>query len=145
MIRVAFIDSGGGSWTGGPNYMKNLLHAVVTAGGDIVPVLIVPPDMPDTALADFPDIEVIRTNVVNPNLRWKARKAAQRIVGFDPIMEILLAPQRHCSPLPFWPSGRARSHTRPLDGFRTSSTAECPNSSSRMNLRSPGRWSWPPL
>lgn len=90
MIRVGFIYSGAGSWTGGPNYMRNLLHALRTAGGDIAPVLIVPPEMRHTALEGFPEIEILRTAEVSPNLRWKVRKVAQRIVGFDPIMEAVL-------------------------------------------------------
>jgi len=70
--------------------MKNLLHAIVTAGNDISPVLIVPPNMPDKALAGFPRVEVLRTHLVSPTLRWKARKVAQRIIGFDPTMESFL-------------------------------------------------------
>jgi len=94
MIRVGFIEPGGGG-TGGSNYMKNLLNAVTMAGGDVAPVLIVPPDMPDTALAAFPRVETIRTKLANETgLGWKLRRVLMRLTGSDFVMDQFLRRNR---------------------------------------------------
>lgn len=52
MTRVAFTLFGGNGWTGGLNYLRNLLSAVSeTAGVDIHPVLFVAPETPHASLA----------------------------------------------------------------------------------------------
>ncbi|HJQ56191.1 MAG TPA: glycosyltransferase family 1 protein [Vineibacter sp.] len=93
MIRVGFVSAyNGEGWMGGTNYLSNLLHAIRSVEGRrIEPVLMVPPGTPDTALAGFPDIEVIRTGLVEPSSRiGAAGKIARRVLGRNVVMERLL-------------------------------------------------------
>jgi hypothetical protein len=79
-------------WLGGLNYMRNLFHAVVSVQGRrIEPVLILSPIVPETILAGFPEIEVIRTSMVAPRdpLRL-AGKVSERLLGRNLVIERLL-------------------------------------------------------
>lgn len=76
MIRVGFIfnrtDSG---WMGGITYMRNLIAAIrQIPDREIEPVLIVPSKMPAKNVADFGDIEVLRTSLLD-------RKAPAWLLG----------------------------------------------------------------
>lgn len=58
MTRVAFTLIGGKNWTGGYNYLLNLLRVVQQeAPGRIVPVLLAGADVPEGELAPFAEIE----------------------------------------------------------------------------------------
>lgn len=58
MIRVAFTLIGGRNWTGGYNYLLNLLQVVQQeVPGQITPVLLAGADVPEDELAPFAQIE----------------------------------------------------------------------------------------
>jgi len=65
MLRVAFIRIGGHPWTGGQNYLLNLLGILTKfASGQIQPVVFTGADCPQdelSALSVFKGVEVIRT------------------------------------------------------------------------------------
>jgi len=81
LIRVAFTLIGGENWTGGHNYLLNLLRALVThQKADIAPVLFVCNDgegdvEPFLALSG---IEVIRSNLLAP--RYRKTQLVQALV-----------------------------------------------------------------
>lgn len=94
MIRVGFILSFTSSgWTGGVNYYANLLNA--TAASDRVrPVILTGSKTPESALAAFPGIEVVRSPLVEAGSRWTlARRVAEKLAGRAFVLERLL--QRH--------------------------------------------------
>lgn len=63
MIRVAFPLIGGRGWTGGYNYLLNLLRVVQTsAPGRITPVILLGPDAPigdHTPFAEIPGVQIV--------------------------------------------------------------------------------------
>ena len=68
-MRVAFMLIGGKSWTGGYNYLLNLMRVVAThESGRITPLLFFGTDTsPDEALPfdDIAGVEVIRSPLMN--------------------------------------------------------------------------------
>ena len=99
MTRVGFVlsytDSG---WTGGINYLSNLLHAIAQVPDRrIEPVLVVAPEAPATLLANFPSQwTVLRTVLADGEHRgWRvARKLTERGLGRDLPMSRFLREQR---------------------------------------------------
>jgi glycosyltransferase involved in cell wall biosynthesis len=93
MIRVGFmLTRASDGWLGGLNYVRNLLHAIVSVQDRrIEPVLILSPNIAENALVGFPKIEVIRTSMVAPRdpLRL-AGKASERLFGRNLVTERLL-------------------------------------------------------
>lgn len=87
MTRVAFVLSATHSgWTGGINYLSNLLHAVMQIPSrQIEPVLVLHPSTPAGLLDSFPKIEVLQTPLANDaNRGWGlARKLSERGLGHD--------------------------------------------------------------
>ena len=72
MIRVAFTLIGGKNWTGGHNYLLNLLQALAThQGRTITPVLFVPAEADGDveAFMALPGIEVITSELLNARHR----------------------------------------------------------------------------
>ena len=68
-IRIGFTLIGGQNWTGGYNYLLNLLRVLAQeAPGEICPVLFVGDDVPTVELAPFADIagtELVVSTVLN--------------------------------------------------------------------------------
>jgi hypothetical protein len=95
---VAFVLSTTHSgWTGGINYLSNLLHAVgQVKARQIEPVLVVHPSTPDRTLASFPHVEVLRTRLAEGGSRgWGlARKLSERGLGQDVLMTRFLRHHR---------------------------------------------------
>jgi glycosyltransferase involved in cell wall biosynthesis len=77
MMRVAFPLLGGGTvWTGGLNYLLNLLRALdAFAGTRLTPVLMVPTGVPEAALVPFRSISTLELALLPPGLagNWGAR------------------------------------------------------------------------
>lgn len=73
--RVAFTLIGGKNWTGGYNYLLNLLRVVQQeAPGQIVPVLLAGTDVPEAELAPFAGIggcEIVQRSVFNEDHRTR--------------------------------------------------------------------------
>ena len=101
MIRVAFTLIGGRNWTGGHNYLLNLLRALAVHQRDaIVPVLFVadePGDdaatSPAAAFASIPGVEIVRTKSLSAHLR--KRQLLQALVwGRVPALSRLFAQHR---------------------------------------------------
>jgi len=73
MIRMAFTLIGGSSWTGGHNYLKNLIAILASHQLQrITPVLFVGDDCQEEYLSSFaaiPDIEIVKTNILNASHR----------------------------------------------------------------------------
>jgi glycosyltransferase involved in cell wall biosynthesis len=81
VIRVGFmIDISDPSWTGGANYLSNLLRAI--AGSQIVqPVIITGRNTQPSVLAQFPDIEVIHTDIVNQAAKGLLARLGEKLFG----------------------------------------------------------------
>lgn len=81
MIKVAFSVFGGSGWTGGINYLRNLLSAVAELPGKPVqPILFVAPDTPDSI------IDLLRPYLAKPPVvvsGWSGRPASRlyRLAG----------------------------------------------------------------
>ena len=74
MIRVAFTLIGGKNWTGGYNYLLNLLRALAThQKSAIKPVLFVPADGESDfeAFTALPGVEVVSSGLLNSSRRKK--------------------------------------------------------------------------
>ena len=73
MIRVGFTLIGGKNWTGGYNYLLNLLQVLSTEAPDaLAPVLFAGLDVPDAELAPFaaiPGCEIVRAPGFNESSR----------------------------------------------------------------------------
>ncbi|MFA1685747.1 glycosyltransferase family 4 protein [Achromobacter dolens] len=96
-MRVAFTLVGGKNWTGGHNYLLNLLHAIDTYASDRVePVLFVDSAVKTEDVAAFETIScvtVVRTALLNAGRR--PRSVAQSIIlGKDFAWEKLLLEHR---------------------------------------------------
>lgn len=75
-VRVAFTVFGGDGWTGGINYLRNLISALAELPGrPVTPVLFIAPDTPAAALADITP-HLPQPPVVVPG--WAADGAARR-------------------------------------------------------------------
>lgn len=74
--RIAFTLIGGKNWTGGYNYLLNLLQVLANeVPGAITPVLFLGTDVPESELAPFADIygcEFMRDPAFNEAMRTKA-------------------------------------------------------------------------
>lgn len=81
MIKVAFSVFGGTGWTGGINYLRNLLSAIAELPGKPVePVLFIAPDTPESSIA------LLRPYLAKPPVvvaGWSAGRAARlyRLAG----------------------------------------------------------------
>lgn len=86
MIRVAFTLIGGRQWTGGHNYLLNLLHVLgAHAPTRIRPVLFLGKDLPETDLAPFTSIagiEIVRQAGFDA-VNQKRRLAQSLLLGCD--------------------------------------------------------------
>ncbi len=74
MIRVAFTLIGGSNWTGGHNYLLNLLRALAAHEQHVItPVLFVAEEAGGDVAAfdDIPTVEVVRTELLNGHRRKK--------------------------------------------------------------------------
>jgi glycosyltransferase involved in cell wall biosynthesis len=70
LIRVAFTLIGGKNWTGGHNYLLNLLRALVThQRAAVIPVLFVPADIDAEPFMALPGIEVVHSKLLNSRYR----------------------------------------------------------------------------
>lgn len=95
MIRVGFVLANSTSWTGGLNYIRNLIETVMALPDRrIEPVLIVEPGMKQGDLAGFAGVEVLRTALVGHSLPMRvARKGSARLLGRNLLLERFL--RRH--------------------------------------------------
>ena len=96
MKRIAFlVQANQTDWLGGFNYLRNLVKAIWSnPERTLEPVLIVHPSVSEEVLLGFPDVEVIRTSLVNS--RHPARFLSKVLFSFfdrDPTLEFLL--KRH--------------------------------------------------
>ncbi len=95
-VRVAFmIGSDGSSWTGGSNYLSNVLGAIARlTDRRIETVLFVPPEADPALLERFPADHVVRSTIVQPRSPLRlAGKAFERTLGRNLVMEAVL--RRH--------------------------------------------------
>ena len=76
MIRVAFTLIGGPGWTGGRNYLLNLLRVLVThATATVAPLLFVDSALDDAELSAFaaiPGVQIVRTAALRATRRRRA-------------------------------------------------------------------------
>ena len=81
MIRVGFmVDISDPSWTGGVNYLGNLLRAI--AGSQMVqPVIITGRNTEPAVLAQLPNIEVVETDIVNHAAKGLLARIGEKICG----------------------------------------------------------------
>ena len=97
MTRVGFVFSATHSgWTGGMNYLSNLLHAIAKLPSrQLEPVLVLHPSAPERLLDNFPSVDVVRTALADDSNRgWGlARKLAERGLGCDMLMSRFLRRQ----------------------------------------------------
>jgi glycosyltransferase involved in cell wall biosynthesis len=93
MMRVAFILIGGESWTGGKNYVFNLVRAItVYLPSEVVPVLFVSAHEREDELADYralTGVEIVRTPILNRSRRGRSLAAAI-VLGQDHAIAELL-------------------------------------------------------
>ena len=95
-VRVAFmIGSDGSSWTGGSNYLSNVLGAIAQLDDRrIETVLFVPPEADDALLTRFPADHIVRSTIVKPRSPLRlAGKVLERMTGRNHVMEAVL--RRH--------------------------------------------------
>jgi len=92
--RIGFVlTATHAGWTGGINYLSNLVHAIhQVPARQIEPVLVVHPSMPEKVLASFPPVTVLRTALADGSSRnWGlARKLGERAIGHDVLMSRFL-------------------------------------------------------
>lgn len=96
MIRVAFTLIGGKSWTGGYNYLLNLVRVLALyGGGRITPVLFFGTDVDESEAAPFvetPGAEVVRSALLNRQRKF--RSLALALLGRDGGVASLLQEHR---------------------------------------------------
>jgi glycosyltransferase involved in cell wall biosynthesis len=102
-IEFAFRDQG---WLGGVNGIANLLRALSTLSDPRVqPVLIANPNTPAQLFEGLPDVEILRTGLIDAGTRLHlARRISKRAIGRDPLMERWLQSKKidilsHCESL----------------------------------------------
>lgn len=87
MRRVAFIRIGGHPWTGGLNYLLNLLDVLSKFGADRVqPVVFTGPDCPSSeiaALSEFNNVKIVQTERFS-SAPHRFNMACSLILGRDP-------------------------------------------------------------
>lgn len=97
MIRVAFTLIGGKNWTGGYNYLLNLLQVITTRrSGDVQPVLFFGADTnADEALPfrAIEGVEIVTSSALNADRRF-ASLLMSLLLGADPAMRRLLHEHR---------------------------------------------------
>jgi glycosyltransferase involved in cell wall biosynthesis len=96
LIRVAFTLIGGKNWTGGHNYLLNLLQALTAHQGQaIAPVLFVPADedVGAEAFEALHGVEVVRSRLFNTGYR-KSQLLAALLWGRVPALSALFAAHR---------------------------------------------------
>ncbi len=95
MIRVAFTLIGGSNWTGGHNYLKNLLTILAQYQKDkIIPVLFIGSDSHDEYLSAFsriPGIEIVETDILNASRRAFILLSAILLGRYAPIQKLFHA------------------------------------------------------
>ncbi len=87
MIRIAFTPIGGEGWTGGRNYLLNLLRVLSTHQADLIkPLLFVGTELGEAEVAPFanlPGVEVLRIPALDS--RRDARALLRSLIwGYDP-------------------------------------------------------------
>src|SRR5450432_3571218 len=87
MIRIAFTPIGGEGWTGGRNYLLNLLRVLSMHQADLIkPLLFVGTELADADIAPFANVrgvDVVRIPALNP--RREARALLGSLMwGYDP-------------------------------------------------------------
>lgn len=96
MTRVGFVmPTTLDGWLGGVSYYRNLLNAIREAGGRIEPVIFTSAAGMSRVRAEFPDIAVVETTLVDsPALLRRGWRIAQHILGRDIPLENLLLRHR---------------------------------------------------
>ncbi|MEG3153229.1 hypothetical protein U1769_25385, partial [Sphingomonas sp. ZT3P38] len=99
MIRVGFpFMDRSSAWMGGINYLRNLIQAILADPERVIePVLIVPVDMPEEAIAHFGDldVQVIRCPLLGSrSATAMTGTVLKRLIGRDIVMERWLARNR---------------------------------------------------
>lgn len=93
MIRVAFTLIGGKNWTGGYNYLLNLLRVITARGsGAVQPVLFFGADMDADEALPFraiDGVEIVTSSTLNADRRF-ASLLVSLLLGADPAMRRLL-------------------------------------------------------
>lgn len=96
-MRVAFTLIGGSHWTGGRNYLLNLLQVLTThARGTVSPVLFVPQNCTDEQLASFVHIsglELIKSDALTSERRKRSLLQAL-LMGSDSVVRSLFLENR---------------------------------------------------
>jgi glycosyltransferase involved in cell wall biosynthesis len=88
--RVGFVLSPD-DWLGGRNYLRNLFAALCTLPDNPITPVIFTGNRQDNASADFPQIEVVRTSVLDrKSAAWYAQKLIARAIGRDLVLQRLL-------------------------------------------------------
>ena len=92
-MRVCFFIGGSDApWLGGLNYMKNLVAALVEDVPEIEAVLLTGQAFDPDALAGFPDVEVLRTPLLDRRHPARVlREVVRRGTGRDRVLERWLA------------------------------------------------------
>jgi hypothetical protein len=94
LIRVGFVNLFAvREWLGGLNYLRNLLQAVTgLEGRQIEPVLFTGTATDASIASEFSFLPVVRTRALDRgHPLWILRKATQRLLGADRILERVLA------------------------------------------------------
>lgn len=105
MIRVAFVFPEDPRWTGGVNYLYNLLFALRSVQAeDIEPIIFAGDQVDEGVLQRFHSLARIeRHPLFNPdNLIWKVRRVIARVTGVDYLVRRLFVRQgidivSHCN------------------------------------------------
>lgn len=86
-MRVGFTLVGGARWTGGRNYLLNLLAILGRYGdGSVTPLLFVGTDVAETELqpfADIPDLEIVRAGCFNDGQHRRMALLKALLTGRD--------------------------------------------------------------
>jgi glycosyltransferase involved in cell wall biosynthesis len=91
--RVGFVLSPN-DWLGGRNYLRNLFAAIRTLPHNPIIPIIFTGNRQDDASADFPQVEIVRTPVLDrKSAAWYTQKLISRATGRDIILQRLL--QKH--------------------------------------------------
>ncbi len=96
MIRVGFImPAAFGGWLGGVSYYRNLLRAICEAASRIEPVIFTSAAGLNRVQAEFPDIAVVQTPLVDSaHALQRGRRVFQYFIGRDLFLENTLLQHR---------------------------------------------------